>query len=96
MEDFPTKIADLLESTTGRIRALTVDRAATAVRWIAAGPVLTVLVVVALLFLFLGLFRILAEVMHSTRGAYAVIGGLFLLGAGLLFSKRRTPDEDAS
>ena len=43
MEDFPQRIAEMLESVAARVRGMTVDRIATAVRWIALGPLLTVL-----------------------------------------------------
>ena len=47
-----------------------------------------VLFLVAILFLFIGIFRLLGELI-GVEVAYAVIGGLFLLGGVLLLSQRK-------
>ena len=95
VDDFPAKIAGLLETWTEKIRAMTVDRAAKVLTYMALGLVALTLVSMALLFVFVGLFRILGEVTHKVCDCtsymeitYAIIGGLFLLFGALLWSKR--------
>jgi len=46
----------------------------------------------ALIFLFVGLFRILGELVNDMELAYAIVGGLFLILGLLLWSKRNTKD----
>ena len=93
MDDFPQRIAEQLESVAARVRSMTTDRMATAVKWIAVGPVLTVLGVLAIFFLLIGLFRIGGELI-GVRAFYAIVGGLFVLGALFLWSKRNPKPED--
>ena len=94
MDDFPTKIADFLEETATKIRSMTVDRIANAVRWTAAGVVLGLIGFLITLFLLVGLFRLLSELIGNEL-AYAVIGGLFVIGGALLLTQRKpSADED--
>jgi hypothetical protein len=101
VEDFARRIPDLLESITERIRAMTVDRVAKVLTYLALGLVAMTLVTLAFVFLFVGLFRILGELATKacdcTSGmeiAYAVVGGLFLLVGVLLWVKRIAKDDD--
>ncbi len=89
--DFPTKVADALESMAAKARSLTVDRAENAAKWAAAGTVLFFLGVIAVIFLLIGLARLLGEVV-GTEVAYAIIGGLLLIGAWLIW-RMRDPKE---
>lgn len=92
--DFPVKIADALESFAGRARSLTVDKAESFGKWVAAGVILAILAVVALVFFLIGTARILGELV-GTEVAYAIIGGLLALVALLIWRKRdpkETPD----
>ena len=94
MDDFPTKIADLLEDTATRIRAMTVDRIASGVRWTAAGIVVAVLGFLLVLFLLFGIFRLLGELIGMEL-TYAVFGGIFALVGVFLLSKRHSkPAEE--
>jgi hypothetical protein len=94
MDDFPTKIADYLEQTATRVRALTVDRIAVGVRWTAAGIVLAVLGFLLALFLLIGIFRLLGELI-GIEVTYAVFGGLFvILGVFLLSRRKPQPDKE--
>lgn len=103
MEDFPTRIADFLESIATRIRSLTVDPLAKAIKFVTLGCLGTVLVFVAGIFLLVGLFRIVEELVfkacdctQAMEISYAIVGGLFLLFGALLWSRRnRTTDEDS-
>jgi membrane protein implicated in regulation of membrane protease activity len=94
----------MLESATERVRSLTVDRAARILKILALGMVITVLVALALIFLFVGLARIVnglishacSDCTWSMPVAYAALGGLFLLFGALLWSartKRKDPEE---
>ena len=101
MEDFPTRVADLLESVATRIRALTVDRAARAITWVTLGLVGLILVVMAFIFFLVGLFRIVEELIFKACDcgaameiSYGAVGGLFLLIGALLWS-RRTKSKDS-
>jgi uncharacterized membrane protein len=101
VEDFPTRIADMLESVATRIRELTVDKVARAITFITLGIVAMMLVSMAFVFLLVGLFRIVEELIFKACDcsaameiSYAAVGGLFLLAGALLWS-RRTKDEDS-
>ena len=94
-DDFPIKVADLLEAVATRIRAMTVDRIARVVTFITLGMVALTLVGLAFIFFLVGLFRILDELFrkacdcgYSMEIAYAAVGGLFLLVGVLVWRKR--------
>lgn len=89
MDDFPTKIADFLEQTATKVRSMTVDRIAGGVRWGAAGIVLAVLAFLLAVFLLIGIFRLLGELI-GVEVTYAIFGGLFLL-LGVLLLRQRKP-----
>ena len=104
MDDYPRRIPEMLESATERVRSLTVDRVARILKILALGMVITSLVTLALIFLFVGLGRIVdGLILHacgncawSMSAAYAVLGGLLLLIGALLWSartRRRSPEE---
>lgn len=102
MEDFPTRIADLLESIATKIRSLTVDRLARVITFVTLGLVALTLVAMSMIFLLVGLFRILEELIFKACDcsaameiSYGAIGGLFLV-AGALFWWRRTKPKDAA
>ncbi len=92
-DDFPSKIAEGLETLALRIRGVTVDKAETAAKWAALGLALFVLGLLALTLLLVGLLRILGEAL-GTEVAYAILGGLFLVAALLLWSQRRPKETD--
>jgi hypothetical protein len=94
MEDFPTRIADLLESFATRVRAMTVDRLAGVARWTAASLVLAVLGLLLVVFLIIGLIRIVDGVLPGDIGwVYTLFGGLFLLLGLFLWGKRKPRTE---
>jgi membrane protein implicated in regulation of membrane protease activity len=104
VDDFSQRIPDMLESATERVRSLTVDRVARILKILALGMVIAVLVALALIFLFVGLARIVnglishacSDCSWSMPVAYAALGGLFLLFGALLWSartKRKDPEE---
>ncbi len=94
MDDFPVKLADMLESVAGKARALTVDRVAQWTKMLALGMVAATLGLLAVLFLIIGLFRLLSSVIGVTT-SYAVLGGIFLVaGAFLWIMRTKPPKED--
>ena len=88
MEDFPTQIPDYLEKATGRVRSMTVDPLARIIKMVTLGLVAMTLVFVAVIFFFLGGFRILGELVGDMELAYAIVGGLFLLLGGFFWFMR--------
>lgn len=93
MDDFPTKIADFLESIATRIRQLTVERVAGWARWTAIGVVLALLGLVMAIFTIVALFRLIAELV-TVEGAYAIFGGIFVIAGIFLWSKRLPKADD--
>ncbi len=85
----------MLESATGRVRAMTVDRAKKIITILSLGLVALTLVSFALIFLFVGIMRILGELTYKVCDCasymeitYAIVGGLFLLVGAFLWRKR--------
>jgi len=93
MNDYPTQIADLLESLADRVRSLTVDRAAGWARWTGVGIFAAFVGLVLAIFLTIGLVRLLAGVV-GMEWAYAIIGGLFVV-IGMFLWRLRIPREAA-
>jgi len=89
MDDFPVKIADLLESLATRVRSLTVERVAGWARWTAVGVVLALLGLVMTIFTIVALFRLLAGLV-TTEGAYGILGAIFVV-AGIFLWRQRLP-----
>ena len=90
MDDYPSAIADFLEDLAGKIRGLTVDRVRDWATWAAVGLVMATLLMLVLIFLIVGLFRLLAELV-GVEVAYLIISGLFLVVGAFLWSKRIPP-----
>ena len=94
MEDFTQRIPDLLERLTGKIRSMTVEPVAKFLTILAAIVVAGALVTFALIFFFVGVFRILGELVNDMELAYAIVGGLFLIPGLLLWSRRIAKDTE--
>lgn len=90
------RVADLLEQIATRIRELSVDRAANAITWTAVGLILFVAGLLAVIWLLVGIFRILGTLMGQET-AYAVVGVILILIGAFVWSRRypqdRTPQE---
>ncbi|NNC93761.1 MAG: hypothetical protein HKN80_14860 [Acidimicrobiia bacterium] len=93
MDDFPIKLADLLESVAGKARALTVDRVAQWTKMAALGLVVATLGLLALLLLIIGLFRLISSLVGVTP-TYAILGGIFLVAGAFLWVERTKPPKD--
>ena len=93
MNDYPSQIADLLESLANRFRSLTVDRVAGWARWTGVGIFAAMLGIVLAIFLTIGLVRLLGGLV-GMGWAYTIIGGLFVL-IGMFLWRLRVPREVA-
>lgn len=91
MDDFPAKLASFLEDIAGRARAMTVDRAAKAVRLTSLGIIAAALGLMTLVFLFLTIYGAL-EIPLGEWGAFAVLAGLFVLAGAFMWGKRTRID----
>lgn len=91
-----TRVADFLELIATRIREMSVDRAANAITWTAVGLILFVGGLLAVIWLLVGIFRLLGTLMGQET-AYAVVGVLLILIGAFVWSRRypqdRTPQE---
>jgi hypothetical protein len=87
MNDFPTQIADFLESSAAKVRSMTVDRVAGWARWTGVGIVAALLGLVLVIFLVVGLVRLLAGLV-GMQWSYTIIGGLFVAVALFLWMLR--------
>ncbi|HEX9853703.1 MAG TPA: hypothetical protein VGC47_00100 [Acidimicrobiia bacterium] len=88
MDDYPVRVADLLERIAARIRSMTVDRAVRWVTWAALGILLATMVVIAFVLLLVSLLRFLGELI-GYEVAYAAVGGIFVLVGMFLWSMRK-------
>ncbi len=90
------RVADFLEQIAAKIRSLSVDRAATAVTWIAVSVLLVAGALMAVGWFFVGIFRILGTLI-GTETAYAVVGLVLIVIGAFVWSRRypqdRTPQE---
>lgn len=86
------RVADLLELVATRIRELSVDKASTALTWIAVGLILVVGAIMAVVWLLVGIFRILGTLMGQET-AYAVVGLLLIVIGALIWSRRYPQDR---
>ncbi len=93
MDEFAIKFADFLESTSTKVREMTVDRISRGLKIAALGLVAATLVLIAVIYLFISIIRALA-VPLTASGAFAVIGGLFVLGGAFLWWKRNQEPEE--
>jgi hypothetical protein len=91
MSDYPTQIADFLENTAGKIRSMTVDRVAGWAKWTGVGIFGALLGLVLVIFLVVGLIRLLAGLV-GMQWAYTIIGGLFVV-VGMFLWRLRLPRE---
>jgi hypothetical protein len=92
----PARIADYLELIAAKIREMTVDRAATAVTWMAIAVILVIGAIMAVFWLLVGIFRALGTLI-GTETAYAVVGVVLIIIGAFVWWRRypqdRTPQE---
>lgn len=90
MEEFATKFADQLETAAQKIRSKTVDKAERFTLLAAVAVTALILAPVIVTFLSVSLFRAI-EALTNNEVAFAILGGLFLLMAALLWRKKNNP-----
>ena len=95
MDEFATRFADLLENTTIKVRSLTIDRADRAIKITALGIIAVTLAFVAIVYLVRAIFQAVA-VPLGVLGAYALFGGLFVVGGAFMWAIRKRPSKDES
>lgn len=88
MEEFAAQFADLLESIAQKIRSLTVDRIAKAIRVGGLGILAVTLAFTSVVFLIWAIFGAL-EIPLTTAGAFGVFAAV-LVGAGTYIWIKRT------
>ena len=86
------RIADALEMIATKVRELTVDRAATAITWMAVGLMLFVAIAMALFWLLVGIFRALGALM-GVETAYAVVGTILIIAGAIIWIRRYPQDR---
>lgn len=86
------RIADLLEQVAVKIRELSVDRASTAVTWIAVSVLLLTAAIMIIFWMLVGIFRILGTLM-GTEVAYSVVGVILIIVGAIVWSKRYPQDR---
>ena len=87
MQDFAKRFADLLEEVAMKVRAMTVDRIAKAIRVAGLGILVATLGFTALIFLLWGFYGAL-EIPLTPAGAFAVIAIPLVAAGGYLWFKR--------
>lgn len=90
MHEYATRFADLLEQLAERVRAMTVDRIAKAIKLTGLGILAAALGLTAVAFLVWTIFGAL-EIPLTTAGAFAVFGVVLAVAGGFLwFTRSRT------
>lgn len=87
MHEYAARFADLLEQVATRIRAMTVDRIARAIKVTGLGILAAALALTALVFLLWTLFGAL-EIPLTTAGAFAVFGVVLVVAGGVMWFQR--------
>lgn len=95
MEDLATRFADLLESSALKVRSLTIDRLDRAIKITALGVVAGTLGFIAVIYLIRAVFQAVA-VPLGVLGAYALFGGLFVIGGAFMWAIRKRDSKDGS
>lgn len=87
MHEYATKFADLLEQVALKVKELTIDRVARAIKLTRLGILAFSMAFTALMFLLWAIFGAL-EIALTTAGAFALVGALLIGAGGYLWFKR--------
>ncbi len=87
MREYATRFADLLEQVAARVREMTVDRVARAIKLTGLGILVAALAFTAVIFLVWTIFGVL-EIPLTTAGAFAVFGVVLAAAGGYLWFTR--------
>jgi len=93
MDEFATRFADLLEKTVLKVRSLTIDRFDRAIKITALGIIAVTLAFVAVIYLIRAIFQAVA-VPLGNLGAYALFGGLFVVGGAFVWAIRKRESKE--
>lgn len=92
MHEYAARFADLLEQVAAKVRAMTVDRIARAIKLSGLGIVAAALALTAVVFTVWAIFGAL-EIPLTTAGAFAVFGLILVVAGGIMwFTRSRRND----
>lgn len=91
MQDYAAKFADLLEQVAMKVRAMTIDRIARAIKLTGLGILAAAMALTAVVFLVWTTFGAL-EIPLTTAGAFAVFGVVLAVAGGILWFQRSRND----
>lgn len=87
MQEYAARFADLLEQAALKVKALTIDRVARAIRLTGLGILTAALAFTTVVFLLWTIFGAL-EIPLTTAGAFAVFGAVLIAGGGYMWFTR--------
>jgi hypothetical protein len=91
MQDYAARFAELLEQVAMKVRAMTIDRIARAIKLTGLGILAAAMALTAVVFLVWAIFGAL-EIPLTTAGAFAVFGVVLAVAGGILWFKRSRND----
>ena len=95
MPDWATEAVDTLEQLVGTVRDKTVVPARRATRAVVYGLLAAFFAGTAFLMLGIALFRALVVLTGAVWLAYLILGGIFVIGGGFVWTLRFTRSEDS-
>lgn len=87
MQQYATKFADLVEQVANKVKEMTIDRVAQAIRLTGLGILAAAMGFTALIFLAWAIFSAL-EIPLTKAGAFGVVGALLIGAGGYMWFKR--------
>lgn len=91
MQEYAARFADLLEQVANKVREMTIDRIAHAIKLTGLGILAAALALTAVVFLVWTIFGAL-EIPLTTAGAFAVFGVVLAVAGGIMWFQRSRDD----
>lgn len=91
MQEYAARFADLLEQVATKVREMTIDRIAHAIKLTGLGILAAALALTAVVFLVWTIFGAL-EIPLTTAGAFAVFGAVLAVAGGIMWFQRSRDD----
>lgn len=91
MQEYAARFADLLEQVATKVREMTIDRIAHAIKLTGLGILAAALALTAVVFLVWTIFGAL-EIPLTTAGAFAVFGVVLAVAGGIMWFQRSRDD----
>ena len=88
MADWTTQAADAIETAVTTVRDRTVVPARKATKAVVYGLLVAFFALTAVFLLVIGLFRLLVIITGEVWAAYAILGGIFVIGGTFCWAKR--------